>query len=247
MYSVSRWSSNGASSRSGSVAGFLRGRSVPKRSTGQWVSLQGSRKCYVQRLSLHGPLVRSSNLTSGSGMKWIFYASIHDIPLLIVRSWKAWMIDQRFQILLNLSLPAFDLISGNVSVTGTNAYPTFGAVLEYPALNTLGIPHVRLDFGIGGVVPPHTHPFASETLFVVQGSIYTGFISFDGVLYAETLQKGDIYIFPKGTLHFHQRRYWTCNQLQQSEFAISWILGCSKPAAAEQHPRCSARVVSGNI
>ncbi|CAK9218007.1 unnamed protein product [Sphagnum troendelagicum] len=91
---------------------------------------------------------------------------------------------------------------GNVSVTGTNAYPTFGAVLEYPALNTLGISHVRLDFGIGGVVPPHTHPFASETLFVVQGSIYTGFISFDGVLYAETLQKGDIYIFPKGTLHF---------------------------------------------
>ncbi|CAK9236192.1 unnamed protein product [Sphagnum troendelagicum] len=92
--------------------------------------------------------------------------------------------------------------AGNVSVTGTNAYPSFGTVLQYPALNTLGISHVRLDFGIGGVVPPHTHPFASETLFVVQGSIYTGFISFDGVLYAETLQKGDIYIFPKGTLHF---------------------------------------------
>jgi hypothetical protein len=36
----------------------------------------------------------------------------------------------------------------------------------------------------------------------VQGSIYTGFISFYGVLYAETLQKGDIYIFPRGTLHF---------------------------------------------
>ncbi len=97
---------------------------------------------------------------------------------------------------------AFGIISGNVSVTGTNAYPSFGTVFEYPALNTLGISHVRLDFGIGGVVPPHTHPFASETLFVVQGSIYTGFISFDGVLYAETLRKGDIYIFPKGTLHF---------------------------------------------
>ncbi len=97
---------------------------------------------------------------------------------------------------------AFGIISGNVSVTGTNAYPSFGTVFEYPALNTLGISHVRLDFGIGGVVPPHTHPLSTETLFVVQGSIYTGFISFDGVLYAETLQKGDIYIFPKGTLHF---------------------------------------------
>jgi len=97
---------------------------------------------------------------------------------------------------------AFGIISGNVSVTGTNAYPSFATVLEYPALNTLGISHVRLDFGIGGVVPPHTHPLSSETLFVVQGSIYTGFISFDGVLYAETLQQGDIYIFPRGTLHF---------------------------------------------
>ncbi len=97
---------------------------------------------------------------------------------------------------------AFCIISGNVSVTGTNAYPSFGTVFEYPALNTLGISHVRLDFGIGGVVPPHTHPLSSETLFVVQGSIYTGFISFDGVLYAETLQQGDIYIFPRGTLHF---------------------------------------------
>ncbi|CAK9204671.1 unnamed protein product [Sphagnum jensenii] len=92
--------------------------------------------------------------------------------------------------------------SGNVSAKGTNAYPSFATVFEYPALNTLGISHVRLDFGIGGVVPPHTHPFSSETLFVVQGSIYTGFVSFDGVLYAETLQKGDIYIYPKGTLHF---------------------------------------------
>jgi quercetin dioxygenase-like cupin family protein len=100
-------------------------------------------------------------------------------------------------------LPAASgIILGNVSVSGTNAYASFATVLEYPALNTLGISHVRLDFGIGGVVPPHTHPLSSETLIVVQGSIFTGFVSFDGVLYAETLQQGDIYIFPKGTLHF---------------------------------------------
>ncbi len=93
-------------------------------------------------------------------------------------------------------------ISGNASSTGTNAVPQIVNVLVYPALNTLGISHGRLDFDIGGVFPPHTHPFASETLFVVKGTVYTGFISFDSILYAETLQEGDVYIFPKGTLHF---------------------------------------------
>jgi quercetin dioxygenase-like cupin family protein len=69
-------------------------------------------------------------------------------------------------------------------------------------LNTQGISHVRLDFAVGGVIPPHIHPLATETLFVVQGSIYTGFISFDNVLYAEVLQQGDVFIFPRASLHF---------------------------------------------
>ncbi|CAM6007433.1 unnamed protein product [Sphagnum balticum] len=92
--------------------------------------------------------------------------------------------------------------AGNASSTGTGAVAQIVDVFLYPALNTLGISHGRLDFDIGGVFPPHTHPFASETLFVVKGTIYTGFISFDNILYAETLQAGDVYIFPKGSLHF---------------------------------------------
>jgi hypothetical protein len=57
------------------------------------------------------------------------------------------------------------VFSGNVSLTGTNAVPKVVNVFLYPALNTLGISHARLDFGIGGVIPPHTHPFATETLW----------------------------------------------------------------------------------
>jgi quercetin dioxygenase-like cupin family protein len=92
--------------------------------------------------------------------------------------------------------------AGNYSVTGTNAIATLGDVKQYPALNTQGISHGRLDFGVGGVFPPHIHPLATETLFVVQGSIYTGFISYDNVLYAEVLQQGDVFIFPRASLHF---------------------------------------------
>lgn len=73
---------------------------------------------------------------------------------------------------------------------------------EYPALNTQGISHVRLDFEVGGVIPPHTHPLATETIFVVEGSIFTGFVSHDNVLYSRTLQKGHVFLFPRGLLHF---------------------------------------------
>ena len=96
-----------------------------------------------------------------------------------------------------LNLPAY-----NPAISGTNASPTFATVLEFPGLNTQGVSHVRLDFNIGGVVPPHTHPLATETLFVVKGSIYTGFIGDDNVLYASTLHAGDLTLFPRATQHF---------------------------------------------
>lgn len=104
---------------------------------------------------------------------------------------------------------AFDSFSGvvlattvNTTKTGTDAVITFGLVQDYPGLNTQGISHVRLDFEVGGVIPPHTHPLASETLFVIEGSIFTGFVSHDNVLYSKTLQKGDIFLYPRGLLHF---------------------------------------------
>jgi len=88
------------------------------------------------------------------------------------------------------------------SVSGTNATFTFATVDVFPGVNTQGVSHLRLDFDIGGVLPVHTHPRAAETLLVLKGSIYTGFISDDNVLYASTLEVGDITIFPKGTQHF---------------------------------------------
>jgi quercetin dioxygenase-like cupin family protein len=72
----------------------------------------------------------------------------------------------------------------------------------WPGLNTQGVTHARLDFAVGGVFPLHTHPRAAETLFVLKGSVYTGFISDDNVLYAATLQQGDVILFPRGLQHF---------------------------------------------
>jgi quercetin dioxygenase-like cupin family protein len=91
---------------------------------------------------------------------------------------------------------------GDVKQAPTGAIAALATPVEFPGLNTQGITHARLDFDLGGVVPLHTHPRAAETLFVLKGRIYTGFISDDNVLYAATLEKGDVILFPRAALHF---------------------------------------------
>jgi quercetin dioxygenase-like cupin family protein len=88
------------------------------------------------------------------------------------------------------------------SVSETGATADLASVYNFPGLNTMGLCHARLDFAVGGVIPLHTHPRASETLFVLKGSVYTGFISEDNVLYASTLEVGDFTIFPRALSPF---------------------------------------------
>jgi oxalate decarboxylase/phosphoglucose isomerase-like protein (cupin superfamily) len=74
---------------------------------------------------------------------------------------------------------------------------------QFPGVNGLGISAARLDIAVGGVVPLHTHPAASELLFVTQGTILAGFISSSSnTVYTKTLYKGDVMVFPQGLLHY---------------------------------------------
>jgi len=84
----------------------------------------------------------------------------------------------------------------------TGAIASLATATEWPGVNTQGVSHARLDFDIGGVIPLHTHPRAAETLFVLKGSVLTGFVGEDNVLYASTLHQGDVTLFPKALLHF---------------------------------------------
>nr|BAT46709.1 germin-like protein precursor [Zinnia elegans] len=91
--------------------------------------------------------------------------------------------------------------SGNTSnIIKAAVTPAF--VEQFPGVNGLGISIARLDLAVGGVVPMHTHPGASELLLVTQGFITAGFISSANSVYVKTLQKGDIMLFPQGLLHF---------------------------------------------
>ncbi|CAA6657997.1 unnamed protein product [Spirodela intermedia] len=73
--------------------------------------------------------------------------------------------------------------------------------------NTLGSSIIivdvkRIDFAPGGVNPPHIHPRATEILLVLEGTLLVGFITSNNKLIVKVLVKGDVFVFPKGLIHF---------------------------------------------
>ncbi|AED94374.1 oxalate oxidase (germin protein)-like protein [Arabidopsis thaliana] len=86
--------------------------------------------------------------------------------------------------------------------TGSNV--TAVNVNNLPGLNTLGISLVRIDYGVYGQNPPHTHPRASEVLYVAVGTLFVGFVTSnpENRLFSKTLYEGDVFVFPQGLIHF---------------------------------------------
>ncbi|KAG6555255.1 hypothetical protein Mapa_003297 [Marchantia paleacea] len=92
----------------------------------------------------------------------------------------------------------------------TNGTATLAFVREWPALNTQGLSLIRLDINPGGIISPHTHNLATEILYVLEGEIYTGFVTnnfgndptISNKVYAKIVKKGEAFIFPRGLLHF---------------------------------------------
>uniref|UniRef100_A0A0D9VAA3 Germin-like protein n=1 Tax=Leersia perrieri TaxID=77586 RepID=A0A0D9VAA3_9ORYZ len=58
-------------------------------------------------------------------------------------------------------------------------------VNNLPGLNTLGVSISRIDYAPWGLNPPHTHPRATEIIFVLEGSL-------------------DVFVFPRGLVHFQK-------------------------------------------
>ena len=85
-------------------------------------------------------------------------------------------------------------------------------VAQIAGLNTMGISLARIDYAPYGLNPPHTHPRATEILTVLEGSLYVGFVTSNpgNKLYTKVLNKGDVFVFPQGLIHF-QFNYGTKN------------------------------------
>ncbi|CAL4907237.1 unnamed protein product [Urochloa decumbens] len=91
-----------------------------------------------------------------------------------------------------------------------NTNNTYGSVVtganveKLPGLNTLGVSLSRIDYAPGGLNPPHTHPRATEMVFVLQGTLDVGFITTGNKLFAKTITVGDVFVFPRGLVHFQK-------------------------------------------
>lgn len=81
----------------------------------------------------------------------------------------------------------------NVTLTNTN---------NLPGINTLGLAMARVDIAVNGLVPPHSHPRASELTILLEGSLLVGFVDTANRLYTQRLRPGDSFVFPKGLIHF---------------------------------------------
>ncbi|KAH0715484.1 hypothetical protein KY284_008389 [Solanum tuberosum] len=115
-------------------------------------------------------------------------------------------------ILTDFIVPVGSAIDGNLfTFNGTRAI--FGSVIqkfsvtkvgktEFPVLDGQSVSLAVLQFPRGSVNLPHTHPRAAELLFVVEGTLEVGFVDTTNKLYTQTLKVGDLFVFPKGLMHY---------------------------------------------
>ncbi|VAH01921.1 germin-like protein 5-1 [Triticum urartu] len=93
--------------------------------------------------------------------------------------------------------------AGNTSTT-YGSVVTGANVEKVPGLNTLGVSMARIDYAPGGLNAPHTHPRATEMVFVLQGALDVGFITTANKLVSKTIAAGDVFVFPRGLVHFQK-------------------------------------------
>ena len=99
----------------------------------------------------------------------------------------------------------FDLSKEGVTNTSNlNFSITPANVLTFPAVNTLGIAMNRVDYGPGGLNPPHSHPRASESGVIIKGRVLVGFVTTQNVYYSKVLKPGEIFVIPRGLVHFQK-------------------------------------------
>ncbi|XP_007211145.2 germin-like protein subfamily T member 2 [Prunus persica] len=97
----------------------------------------------------------------------------------------------------------FDGLSKQGNVTNLfGVAVTTGNVLSFPGLNTLGLSMNRVDFGPGGINPPHSHPRASEIGIVIEGTILSGIVTTKNVYYGKVATAGQVFAVPRGLVHF---------------------------------------------
>jgi quercetin dioxygenase-like cupin family protein len=118
---------------------------------------------------------------------------------------------------------------------------TAANVEKFPGVNTLGVSIARIDYAPGGQNPPHTHPRATEIIFVLEGTLEVGFITTANKLFTKIVNKGDVFVFPRGLVHFQQNRGHGPaavvsafnSQLQGTQAIAMTLFGATPPVSSD--------------
>nr|GEU95501.1 peroxidase 60-like [Tanacetum cinerariifolium] len=84
----------------------------------------------------------------------------------------------------------------------TDTKSMLASMTQFPALNGQSVSLSLLRLAPGGVSAPHTRPHATGLFFVLGGTFEVGFVDTTNKHYTQTLQTGDMFIFPKGLVHY---------------------------------------------
>ncbi|XP_065862143.1 germin-like protein 9-3 [Euphorbia lathyris] len=90
----------------------------------------------------------------------------------------------------------------DLNITGSTAIISKASMKEFPALEGQSVSVAALIYPPSGINPPHVHPRSAELLMVLQGVLEVGFVDTTNKLFTQTLQAPDMFIFPKGLVHF---------------------------------------------
>uniref|UniRef100_A0A0E0B6T5 Germin-like protein n=1 Tax=Oryza glumipatula TaxID=40148 RepID=A0A0E0B6T5_9ORYZ len=97
----------------------------------------------------------------------------------------------------------FSKVFNTSSAPEPNSFTVTKATMaEFPALNGQSVSYAALMYPPGTLNPPHTHPRSAELLLLVNGALSVGFIDTTNKLYTQDLAAGDMFVFPKGMVHF---------------------------------------------
>ncbi|OCH94135.1 RmlC-like cupin [Obba rivulosa] len=100
----------------------------------------------------------------------------------------------------------FDFLNATTGVvTGAAGHLVSATVSNFPAVVGNGMAMTIGFLGPCGMNTPHTHPRATEMLYVVNGSIISGTLQENGARFVfNEVPGGSATIFPKGSIHFQQ-------------------------------------------
>ncbi|KAK1567591.1 hypothetical protein Q3G72_013966 [Acer saccharum] len=103
---------------------------------------------------------------------------------------------------INGSLFTFTRMRGIIRNPPSTFSATKAAMAEFPALFGQSVSMAILRFPTEGLNPPHTHPRSAELLLLVSGCLEVGFVDTTNELFVQNLQVGDLFVFPKGLVHY---------------------------------------------